>query len=63
MSVNSYVKKARIDRASYLLMSTDMNIDDISALLHFGNRNFFTKVFKEETGSTPAKFREDHKRL
>ena len=63
MSVNSYVKKARIDRASYLLMSTDMNIDDISALLHFGNRNFFTKVFEEETGSTPAKFREDHKRL
>lgn len=63
MSVNSYVNKARIDRASYLLMSTDMNIDDISALLHFGNRNFFTKVFKEETGSTPAKFREDHKRL
>ena len=63
MSVNSYIKKARIDRASYLLMSTDMDIDDISALLHFGNRNFFTKIFKEETGSTPAKFRDDHKRL
>lgn len=63
MSINSYIKKARIDRASYLLMSTNMDIDDISAMLHFGNRNFFTKIFKEETGSTPAKFRDDHKRL
>ncbi len=63
MSVNSYIKKARIYRASYLLMLTDMDIDDISAMLHFGNRNFFTKIFKEETGSTPAKFRDDHKRL
>ncbi len=63
MSVNSYIKKARIDRACFLLMSTDMDIDDISAMLRFGNRNFFTKVFKEETGSTPARFRDEHKRL
>ncbi len=62
MSVNSYIKKARIDRASYLLVTTKIDIEDISEMLHFGNRNFFTKVFKEETGTTPAQFRESHKK-
>ncbi len=38
-----------------------MSIDDISEQLHFGNRNFFSKVFKDETGSSPAQFREAHR--
>lgn len=57
ISINSYIKKSRIKRASYLLLTTDMDIQDISDSLHFGNRNFFSKVFKEETGMSPAHFR------
>ena len=57
MNINSYIKKTRIQRASYLLLTTDMDIQDISDFLHFGNRNFFTKVFKEEIGMSPAHFR------
>ena len=57
ISINSYIKKIRIKRASYLLLATDMDIQDISDFLHFGNRNFFSKVFKEETGMSPANFR------
>lgn len=62
ISINSYIKKARISRASYLLVSTKMDIQEISDLLHFGNRNFFTKVFKEEMGINPATFKENHKK-
>ena len=61
MSINSYIKKSRIEHASYLLVTTRMSIDDISEQLHFGNRNFFSKVFKDETGSSPAQFRESHR--
>lgn len=61
-SINSYIKKARIDRASYLLVSSKMDIQQISDMLHFGNRNFFTKAFKEETGTNPAAFRNNHKK-
>ncbi len=61
MSINSYIKKSRIEHASYLLVTTRMSIDDISEQLHFGNRNFFSKVFKDETGSSPAQFREAHR--
>lgn len=62
MSINSYIKKTRIEKASYLLVSTQMDIQEISDLLHFGNRNFFTKVFKEEVGMNPAAFRNSHQR-
>ncbi|MCR5101317.1 MAG: AraC family transcriptional regulator [Butyrivibrio sp.] len=63
LSINSYIKKARIDRAAYLLVTTKMDIEEISEKLQFGNRNFFTKIFKEETGTTPAQFRENHKKI
>ena len=59
-NINSYIKQARINRAKYLLVSTKTDIGEISDKLHFGNRNFFTRVFKEETGTTPAQFRADH---
>ncbi|MCR5546605.1 MAG: AraC family transcriptional regulator [Lachnospiraceae bacterium] len=62
MSVNSYIKKIRIEQASFLLTATDMDIQEISSQLHFGNRNFFSKVFKEETGESPAYFRETHRK-
>ncbi|MCR5145288.1 MAG: AraC family transcriptional regulator [Lachnospiraceae bacterium] len=62
MSINSYIKKARITQACYLLVSTDMDIQDICDNLNFGDRSFFSKVFKKETGTSPAKFRADHKR-
>lgn len=61
-SINTYIKKARIEHACYLLVSENIDIQEISDSLHFGNRNFFTKVFKEETGCTPAAFRDSHKR-
>ena len=62
ISINSYIKKARITQACYLLVSTDMDIQDICDNLNFGDRSFFSKVFKKETGTSPAKFRADHKR-
>ena len=62
MSINSYIKKARISQACYLLVSTDMDIQDICDQLKFGDRSFFSKVFKKETGTSPAKFRAEHKR-
>ncbi len=60
ISVNSYIKKARIQKACYLLVTSKMDIQEISDFLCFGNRNFFTKVFKEETGTSPVAFRANH---
>ena len=56
--INDFIKEVRIDHARILLVTTDRGIDDISDSLHFGNRNYFTRVFREVTGTSPAAYRE-----
>lgn len=62
VSINDYIKTIRIKQAAFMLTATDLSINDISEQLHFGNRNFFSKVFKEETGTSPASYRARHRK-
>lgn len=57
MSVMTYLKNIKIDRAKVLLTTTDMNILDISTLLCFCNQGNFTRTFKKITGMTPTEYR------
>ena len=52
-----YVRFLRINYAKELLESTDMNIVDISLETGFDCLRSFNRVFKEETGTTPLKYR------
>lgn len=58
IKVTDYIKQTRIEYAKIMLLTTTKSIWDISDLLHFGTRNYFSKVFHEETGMSPAEFRE-----
>ncbi len=62
MSIGAYFKKVRIQKAAYLLVAGKSSIQEVSDTLHFGNRNFFTRAFKEEMGVTPGEFRDQHLR-
>lgn len=62
VNINAYIKKARVQKAAYLLVSSKMSIQEISDMLHFGNRNFFCRAFKEEMHTTPAAFRTSHQK-
>lgn len=57
MSIGRYVKLKRIDRAKYLLASTDMSILEIVDLTGFKNYNYFCQVFKKEVGVTANQYR------
>ena len=46
----SYFVKMKINKAKELLRNTDMSISDISSKLSFDNPNYFSKVFKKNTG-------------
>lgn len=59
IKVTDYIKQARIEYAKIMLLTTARSIQDISDMLHFGTRNYFSKVFREITGMTPAEFREN----
>ena len=59
ISLNDYIKRAKVERAKTLLLSTDLNVQEICERLHFGSRSFFAETFKEVTGTTPAAFRRE----
>ena len=53
-----YVMERRVAKAKELLEDRDISIKEISARLGFGDQAHFTTVFKNLSGTTPKKFRE-----
>ena len=47
----------RSDEASRLLAHTDLSVDEIAERCGFANRYYFSRVFKQATGESPAAFR------
>lgn len=60
VSVMTYFKKIKIDRAKTLLKSTDKTILEISSQLSFCDQGNFSKVFKKTVGMTPIEYRNIH---
>lgn len=57
VSINTYIKNARIEYAKTLLIGTDDSISDICRRLQFCNRTYFSSEFSKAVGVTPAQFR------
>lgn len=58
---NSFVKsllRVRMDKARKLLAETDRRIYEIALLTGYEDVKYFNRVFKKETGVTPAEYRE-----
>ena len=52
-----YLKKIRLDRATALLMSTDLRISEIADQCGFYSSSYFISVFRKKFGKTPEEFR------
>ncbi len=63
MSVNEYIRNARISQAKNLLSSSQLSIQQISDTLHFGSRSFFTDTFTRIVGIPPAQYRRENQKL
>ena len=59
---SDYLKQTRIQKACMLLISTNTKIKDIAESVGFGDYKRFGKVFKEQTGVSPKKYRTDAKK-
>lgn len=46
----------RINKAKYLLESTDMSVDEIADELHFFDTAYFCKTFSKHVGKSPGKY-------
>ncbi len=59
-TLTDYVNKQRIERAKDLLISTNMQIQNIAQRCGMLDVNYFTKTFKKYTDLTPKKYREKY---
>ena len=57
LSVNDYIKYAKVERAKVLLQSTDQGIQEIVEALGFASRSHFSQSFKQVAGCSPAEYR------
>lgn len=60
ITIMNYAKKIRIERAKVLLKTTTDSILDISLRLGFHDQSHFYKVFKQFTGVSPSKYRNEN---
>ena len=57
-----YLKQYRIQHAARLLTETKEKISDIAVKCGFLDMSYFTKVFREQMGCTPTRYRKDASR-
>ena len=60
LSISSYIRNAKIERAKTLLQTTSFPIHEIADKLSFNTPNYFIQVFREVTGYSPATYRKHH---
>jgi AraC-like DNA-binding protein len=57
-----FLNRIRIEHASRLLLSSDLNINEIAALTGFSDNSYFSRRFKAATGLAPREFRDFSRR-
>lgn len=60
IKLNEYIKRQRVEHAKILLATSDKGVQEISDLLRFSSRNYFSAVFQSMEGVTPAAYRAEH---
>jgi len=53
-----YLQRRRVERAMFLLRTTDRNVTDICMEVGFASLGTFSRTFREIVGETPSAFRD-----
>jgi len=57
-NLSNYLNRLRVEKAAAMLVTTDMPISGIAIACGFEDQSWFSKIFKNNTGLTPGKYRE-----
>ena len=57
MSLHSYLLRVRMNRASHLILNTDLELQDIAEQTGFGSYPHFSSYFKQVYSCSPAQYR------
>lgn len=61
ISLNDYIRTAKLRQAKMLLTITHLSIQEISDRTFFCSRTYFTDVFRKAEGMSPSAYREKYK--
>jgi AraC-like DNA-binding protein len=59
-SIISHINGVRINKAAYLLATTDLGVLDIALSTGYNSRQHFTRAFREHMGLSPREYRKQH---
>jgi YesN/AraC family two-component response regulator len=57
-NLSSYLNRLRVEKAASMLITTNLPISGIAEACGFEDQSWFSKIFKNKTGLTPGKYRE-----
>lgn len=57
MRLNDYITSVRIERAKFMLKKYSFRLNEVAIRCGFQDVNYFYRVFKNKTGSTPSEYR------
>ncbi|MCI5649134.1 MAG: helix-turn-helix transcriptional regulator [Fusicatenibacter sp.] len=57
VTLTSYISRRRIELATYYLETTNLQIQEIAVCCGIHDINYFTRLFKKNTGMTPREYR------
>lgn len=63
VTIGEFVTEKRIGEARWLLAQSDQPMAEIADTLGFSSLNYFRRVFKKETGTTPGAYRRRYRHL
>ena len=61
-TIHGEIQRLRVERARFLIATTDLPIKQIAAMAGFAHVHYMTTIFRQNTGWTPAEYRK-HVRL
>jgi len=57
-NLSNYLNRLRVEKAATMLTTTDISISEIAVSCGFEDQSWFSKIFRNNTGYTPGKYRE-----
>jgi len=60
-NLSKYIDRQRVEKASEMLLETDISLSEISKACCFKDQSWFTKIFKDFTGINPGEYRRQGK--
>ena len=61
LSFNEFLNKTRVEKAKFLLSSTNLSTNTITEKVGYKYRDHFYRIFKRITGQSPGEYRDIHK--